>query len=308
MLIKTNNNNLPDYVVDALFYEHYTGSTNEDAISVTTLIDSPYRRNLIKKYGKEIKEPTELDLLHVVTEDAADRMWSMLGSIGHSICERVSSERYTKEERLEHEIEYINYKGKASKAVISGQYDIFDTETNILYDNKYVTQWVLVYNPKGKKEWIEQMNVYAWLFHKVKGIEVKELKIVAWVRDSMQYDKAKHGRPDQDIMIIPLEVWSLEETEEFIRKRLAYHSSAEELSECTEEERWSKREQFAVMGKGAKAIKLYNDLSSAMDHVNKAAADLRVEHRPGEDTRCEKYCIYNTVCSYYQHKTKIGRI
>lgn len=306
MLIRTNRLNLPDFVVDALTYDHYQGSKADNAISVTTLIDSPYYTKLAREHGRVLENPTDKDRLYIVTEDVADRMWAMLGSIGHSICERVASDRYTKEERLEYEIEYINYQGKDSKTTLSGQYDIFDVEEGILYDNKYTTQWALVYNPKGKREWIEQMNVYAWLFWKVKGIQVKGLKVVAWIKDSMAQDKLKEGRPSEDINVVDIKLWDLEFTEQFIFERLRYHSSAPLLTECTVEERWSKAPKFAVMGTGKRALKLYDKIEDAMQHVSRASAPLSIESRPGEDTRCDRYCNYTSICDFYKQKQKGG--
>ena len=157
----TNKHNLPKPVVDSLTKNNYSrGSSNR---SITQLIDSPRIRILRAEHDAEM------------TEDASDKLWSVLGTAVHNMFEdAVSEKQHISEERL-----FIEQDGWE----ISGAIDLQETESDgsvIVSDYKCTSVWSVMY---GKAEWANQLNAYAWLVRHVKKVPVSSCQIVAVLRD-----------------------------------------------------------------------------------------------------------------------------
>ena len=157
----TNKHNLPKPVVDSLTKNNYSrGSSNR---SITQLIDSPRIRILRAEHDAEM------------TEDASDKVWSVLGTAVHNMFEdAVSEKEHISEERL-----FIEQDGWE----ISGAIDLQETESDgsvIVSDYKCTSVWSVMY---GKAEWANQLNAYAWLVRHVKKVPVSSCQIVAVLRD-----------------------------------------------------------------------------------------------------------------------------
>jgi len=157
----TNKHNLPKPVVDSLTKNNYSrGSSNR---SITQLIDSPRIRILRAEHDAEM------------TEDASDKVWSVLGTAVHNMFEdAVSEKEHISEERL-----FIEQDGWE----ISGAIDLQETESDgsvTVSDYKCTSVWSVMY---GKAEWANQLNAYAWLVRHVKKVPVSSCQIVAVLRD-----------------------------------------------------------------------------------------------------------------------------
>jgi len=99
------------------------------------------------------------------------------------------------------------------------------------------------------------------------------------------------------------------------RVRVHRHARAGEgIIHCSDEERWSKPDKWAVMKEGRKsALRLLDSRLDAQrwcvtnDHVHlwekgkniPFKKGISIVHRPGEDTRCEHYCAVSSVCPQY---------
>ena len=157
----TNKHNLPKPVVDSLTKDNYSrGSSNR---SITQLIDSPRIRILRAEHDAEM------------TEDASDKVWSVLGTAVHNMFEdAVSEKEHISEERL-----FIDHEGWE----LSGAIDLQETESDgsvTVSDYKCTSVWSVLH---GKAEWVNQLNAYAWLVRHVKKVPVKKCQIVAVLRD-----------------------------------------------------------------------------------------------------------------------------
>lgn len=228
-------------------------------------------------------------------QDAADLIWSMLGSITHLILEKASTtvEGAKAEERL-----FKDVLGRK----FSGQYDLI--EGNTLYDHKLTSIGSVLGEPK--ESWIYQANINRLLLHE-HGVKVDKLKIIAIIRDwSAAKAEIDKSYPQTQIKLISLPVWSLEYAEKFLEDKVRTlveheHTPDDLLPVCTEKDRWNTGTQYAVMKKGNKrATKLFdNALDAGMMASNIGGS---VEVREGKDKRCISYCMANKYCNYYQEK------
>ena len=162
-----------------------------------------------------------------------------------------------------------------------------------------------------KPEWEKQLNCYAYLVQKNKDKPVDRLKIVAVIRDFSRRKAKALNYPDSNIQIIDVPCWTFEERQDYIGKRITEHQACQQNFEfcdplplCSDEERWAKPSKFAVMKKGRKsAVKLFDDQQHAELFIKnqESATALYIEHRVGEDTRCEEnFCGVAEFCDQYK--------
>ena len=285
-MIITNHTGLPEPVFKALTRNDYSkGKSNR---SVTQLIDSPRVRVLRKENDEKIEE------------DAADMLWSVLGTAVHKMFEEHEADQHIVEERLYAEID--NW-------IISGAIDIQREEGDgsvTILDYKCTSAWSVIY---GKSEWDKQLNFYAWLAEHDKGCTVGALKICAVLRD-WQRKKAEvdSSYPQAPIVIVDIPLWSRQVRDEYVRERVRIHQEAEferltggDLPLCSDEERWKKDDQFAVKKIGTKrAIKLFDSMDDAFAYMKE---NQEIETRKGRSIRCEdNYCKVAEFCDQYRRE------
>jgi hypothetical protein len=284
----TNNTSLPEPVFRSLTRSDYTkGNSNR---SVTQLIDSPRVRILRKENADTI------------TEDAADMVWSVLGTAVHKMFEENDVEGHISEERLYAEVD--NW-------VISGAIDIQRAEDDgrvTVLDYKCTSAWSVIY---GKIEWHRQLNFYAWLVEQTKDVKVSGLQIVAVLRD-WQRKKAETDStyPQAPILVVDIPLWSEKERHDYVTGCVTAHQNAEferltggSLPLCADEQRWKKDDTFAVKKQGNKrAVRVFDSMEQAEAYM-KDADNLEIEVRKGKPTRCEdNYCKVAHVCDQYQQE------
>lgn len=281
----TNKFGLPQTIVNAL--ERPTYSKGAAHLSATELLNSAQIAVLRKQHLEDIEM------------DASDMVWSLFGSAVHHILEQGGDDNHLVEERLHAELDGWN---------ISGAIDLQILHKNGIEINDYKT--VGVYGVMNeKKEWEEQLNIYAWLVEKVKKTPVTALKIVAIIRDWNRRDSnTRAGYPAAPVAIIDIPLWSYERREEYVRERIHAHSEAlfavetgADIPPCTPEECWEKPTVYAVKKEGAVRAKIVcASKDEAEDELQKAGKGYFIETRPGERTRCANYCQVSQWCKQYQ--------
>ena len=288
----SNRLNLPEPVVKALSNDTYSSGTANS--SVTALIDSPQVKVLTRKHK------------HEIVGDVSDRLWSVLGTAVHNMFEDHAAGDYLSEERLFAEV--LGWK-------ISGAIDIQKTEADgsiTIMDYKCTSVWSIIF---GKDSWAKQLNFYAWLVHKCKGVPVNKLQIVAVLRDWKQSEaKFKPDYPKSGIVIVDVPLWSTSQQEDFVTQRVELHQQAEKdyiferpIAPCTEDERWARKSKYAVMKKGRKkAVKLHDNEEEATSHCEVLGAGHTVEFRKGESIRCAQYCEVSAFCSQWKKENTNG--
>lgn len=283
----TNKYNLPETIVNVLHRPTYSkGKAN---LSVTELINSPRIVSLKQKHWDEIEQ------------DASEMVWSLFGSAVHSVLEHGRAENHVIEQRLTTEFEGWS---------LSGAIDLQEVtpEGVVISDYKVTSAWAVM---NEKKDWVYQLNLYAWLVERVKQVNVKTIQIVAIVRDwSSREAKNREGYPQAPVVVLEMDLWPHEQREAFVRSRLRDHSEArllaeldQDLPECTPEEMWERPAMWAVKKEGAaRAKSVHSTHEEALNVLGqiKNKTGYSIEHRPGERMRCANFCPVSAFCSQYK--------
>jgi len=274
----TNKQNLPEPLVRAITNDNYDKGGAD--YSVTDLIKPPRITALEKRHWEEL------------VEDASDRLWLLMGKAGHEVLRR-SSEGGIVEERCI--IDFEGYK-------VSGQLDYAVTEQSII-DYKFTSIWAV--KDGVKPEWDQQLNCYKYLAEQY-GVEVKELKIIAILRDwNINEAKRNPELPQAQVVVLPVRVWAKEAVEHWMRHRIALHENARNgvLPDCTTEEMWERPARYAVMKKGnKKASRVLDSKLEAGQWMasQPSPSQFEIEVRPAERPRCENYCSVSEFCEVYK--------
>ena len=282
----TNNHNLPQSFVNFARNDKY--SKGQSDISVTTLIDSPRVRLLREAKSSEM------------TSDAADMIWPLFGTAVHHILESTSEdEGVILEERL-----YAT----VNDWILSGAVDHQKVEGNSISitDYKVTSVWSVIH---GKIEWEQQLNCYAFLSQKNKGMKVKSLQICAILRDwNRREAERRDDYPQAPVILVDIPLWPDTKRIEYIKERVEMHQDAQinfDLAQmfppCSDEERWKRGEAWAVKKKGNKRAQRVFDNEASAGEFMKDKENLEIEHREGEYVRCKgDYCGVANFCSQFK--------
>ena len=281
----TNKFGVPAPLVTLASKEYYSKGAAQ--YSVTELLSPARVRRLREQYNSEIQT------------DVTDLMWQMLGSALHVVMERGQTDGHITEERLFAEVDGL---------VVSGAIDLQEEKDGgvIITDYKFCSAWSVM---NEKPEWEQQLNIYKWLVESVKCKRVDGLRICALIRDFNRHE-TRENYPAAPIQMVDIPMWSLLETEKFVRQRLDLHRDAkvaqdlgDALPECSPEERWQSETTYAVKRDGRKtAIRVFKTMEEAEELAQKEKG--YVETRPGEPKRCTgNFCGVAQWCEQYQRET-----
>jgi hypothetical protein len=199
------------------------------------------------------------------TRSLNSRATTALGTAGHEGIERAISFDEKVKRGIKMEVYMVvdvdGYK-------LSGKFDCL--ENGVLTDYKFTSVYKVKEPPL---EWEQQLNIYAWMYFKTTGEKVKALRIEAFGKDFRQA-KAMYQAdyPKEQVKIIGIKMWDFQETELFIKQRIAkmraVMSGDVPLPKCTKEELWIYEKPYAVMRKGqGKAVKLFANKDDADAHA-----------------------------------------
>jgi len=287
----TNKNHLPQVFVNLVQRIVYNRGASD--ISISDVKDAPQKAVLKKMYNDHI------------TEDVADRYYAVMGSLMHKVLEvGVDEDENTiTEERLFQEVNGWKISGAIDVQII-------EEDGVILQDYKFVGVFSVILGEQPKPDWVKQLNCYAYLVRKAKGLKVKKLQIVAIYRDYKQNGaKQNSDYPKAPIEVIDLPLWTDEEQDRYMEERVLLHQQAlkdnmegKPLPLCSAEEMWEKQTKFAIMKEGRKkALSVHDNLEEAEKALkNNDHDDYYLEVRKGEPTFCLSYCLVSKYCD--QHK------
>jgi len=270
-----NTTGLPECLFEAVKIVSSRYDKGECDYSLTELIAPPRPRALKRFYSDRI------------VVEAEDLLYSVIGSSVHALLEALNERPGYKPE--------VRWFGEIGGKVISGQADVYDERNHIIKDYKFTSS--KTYQDGVKDEWVAQLNGLNYL----SPTQSNKLVSIGVFRD---YSKLKPV-PAKGWGEYEVEPWPIEKTEEFLLERIRVHeAAAEDIPECTEEERWSTPDQWAVMKKGnVRASKLADSEEEAADYISKRKdkKQLYVEKRHGTCMRCQHYCEAASVCSQWQN-------
>ena len=287
----TNKYGLPQPILNAMRKDTY--SRGDSYISTTEIIDSPRVRILKKTYRDNIRE------------DATDRFWALLGTALHHVVEQGVDDNHIGEQRLFAEVNGWRISGGIDLQLLDK--NPTTGVTTVAISDYKMTSARNVMNPKIN--WVQQLNIYAYLVETTKRMHVTSLAINAVVRD---WTKARAlvdpNYPQAPMVVIPLELWPMAQRKKYVHERVALHQDVERahdwqepIPECTDEERWYQPGQIAVYKEGGKrALKLFEstELEEAKEFAESKGALITL--RPGVNTRCENYCSVKDWCGQFQ--------
>lgn len=290
--MSSNKYNLPKPFLKAIENDGYTKGDAD--FSATQIIDSPRISRMKHIYKDKVKK------------DYYDSIFPLLGTAVHHILEQNKDEDDIAEERL-----YMNVDG----FVLSGQIDlqVKDGDGYLVHDYKTTSASTLTYNPDGKREWEEQLNIYATLVEESTGRKVNGIGVWAIIRDWSKVQAGrKEGYPEAPVVLVSMSLWDAQERMDFIRSRVLKHSMVEgiddesSLPECTKEERWAKDKTYAVYNftkagvSRVRATRVFDTADEAITFGKGKGVEYRVEERMGKNTRCESWCDFKEYCSQYK--------
>lgn len=294
----TNDLALPEVLVKAVQNDTYSNGGSD--ISVTGLLQPPQKVAIEKAHADEI------------VEDAADRIYALIGQIGHLIIERAAVEGSRAEERVFTEVN--GWK-------VSGQFDLLYTNERgerTLADLKLVSVWEAINGPKEERA--QQLNLLAELLRR-NGETVDRLEVIYVFRDwSKSKARFDSSYPQKQVLLYFIPQWGEEKAAAYLEERVALHQRAQqgEVIPCSDEDRWAKPPTWAVMKEGRKsAVKLEPSYEAAVTYClkNGLAEDsgddeaavfkkgISIVERPGEQTRCLLYCSAYQWCEQGQALT-----
>lgn len=300
----TNVLDLPDAIVEAVRNDDYDRGRSD--ITVTQLLSPARQVELLRRHSDEI------------VEDASDMIWALLGKAVHNILERAETIARV-EERLYTQCLGWNVGGQFDRCVLvpapaNGPLGS-DTEHTIpanwrMQDYKVMSSWEILNGLKPERE--QQLNLLAYLARQ-NGHRVVELEAVCILRDWSKLEVMRNENyPRKQVARVPVKVWSNADCHNFLMDRISEHQKAQrhELPLCTDEERWSKPDVWAVTKEGRKsALRLLNSEQEAIEWIGSNVKDadrskITIVHRQGEDTRCLHYCAVAPFCDQHAAKMK----
>src|SRR3990167_1283903 len=278
----TNRAGLPDAIVRAIANDGY--SRGDADLSVTQLIDPPRKVALTEAHYSEL------------TEDASDRIWSLIGQAVHTILERADHAALAERLSMTVTTDLGTWKlsGHTDSITVNQQGDAWE-----ITDYKLTSAYVLTH---PRPEWDAQLNVYAELLRQ-QGFRVSSVRIVAILRDWSKLQAVRDlSYPQTQVATVYVPLWEQTKALASTHERVRLHQQARvELPDCTPEERWQKPDVYALMKEGRKsAVKLFDDQTIAYDVLSLAGKGHSIVKRPGQATRCLHYCIASPVCSFAQ--------
>ena len=280
----TNRTGLPQPLYAALLADDYDAGASD--ITATQLISPPRMVALERQHADDMEQ------------DVAEMARLLIGKSVHAYIARVATGEFDDKRRLSIMV---------NDWLVSGQTDhVFANPDGSQELLTQVNHAIRDYKTMGVGEWMrglrvereQQLNIYAELL-RANGYAVSGLGatciFVDW--NPKQARLRKDDYPPSSIVDVPVELWPQAQAQAFILDRVLAHQAARaELPLCSDEERWARGGQWAVMRAGAKrATKLFDDESEAYA-LAATIEGAYVESRDKEYARCEDYCRVASWC------------
>ena len=287
----TNKLNLPYGLVKAVSPDPHN---KPGEISATTLIQGTKQVILTQRHWNELED------------DVADRIWAVFGTAVHALLESEGENEFCE----------IELKQKVSNITVTGRLDNYNMATGVICDYKNTSVFKvkagLQKDADGKEhgfpEWKMQGLIYSWLLQK-NGLPATKCRFIALLKDHSMTEAARdRSYPQSPVYVYDFDVTKedLEEIEKFIMKKVFQYelfcsTEDDNIPECSENERWAKKDVYAVKKEGRKtAVKLYDTQEEAEQKIAELGKGHYLEVRKGESMKCKNYCLCSGFCNFCQ--------
>lgn len=284
MITLTNKFDLPEVVVRAVEAQRKQYSKGEADFSVTELLNPPYQLKLYSMHAGE------------ATEDVADALYAMVGSLGHRVFELAAEGDATLHEE--------RYFATIQGCVVSGQMDLVDDRE--ILDFKFTSVEKYMYG--DHHDWESQLNMYRVLAA-MNGVVANKLTIVAIFRNWLKRMKDDPKYPSYPVIKIDIPVWDKKVAWDFINERVTLHKQRrthklEEIRPCTDDEKWVRDSYYRAIKPGnQRATKRFDTLEEAETWLNEEESrksTYEIEEVKGVPIRCASWCAVAEFCPEFE--------
>ena len=320
----TNNNNISLPLAVFLMYDDYNYDERSNAISATGLI-RPIRQLVLAQ-----QNPTEAKTVEI-SELVASRM----GNAIHKGCEIAWTDLPTVKKALKtlganddaadsirinppylkegETAVYVEQRIEKTidDFIISGQYDL--VLDGVLNDFKSTSVWTYIFDSSADS-YIKQGSIYKWLSPDKITSDYININYI-FTDWSAAKAREKKDYPQFKAITKKYDLWSIEETENWIRNKLdAYklhlNTSQEGLPECTDEELWATEETFKYYknpNKLDRSTKNFKTMDEALIRKSEDGDVGIIKTVPGTVKHCP-YCPVVNICTQAEAMRVSGRL
>ena len=320
----TNNNNISLPLAVFLMYDDYNYDERSNAISATGLI-RPIRQLVLAQ-----QNPTEAKTVEI-SELVASRM----GNAIHKGCEIAWTDLPTVKKALKtlganddaadsirinppylkegETAVYVEQRIEKTidDFIISGQYDL--VLDGVLNDFKSTSVWTYIFDSSADS-YIKQGSIYKWLSPDKITSDYININYI-FTDWSAAKAREKKDYPQFKALTKKYDLWSIEETENWIRNKLdAYklhlNTSQEGLPECTDEELWATEETFKYYknpNKLDRSTKNFKTMDEALIRKSEDGDVGIIKTVPGTVKHCP-YCPVVNICTQAEAMRVSGRL
>ena len=320
----TNNNNISLPLAVFLMYDDYNYDERSNAISATGLI-RPIRQLVLTQ-----QNPTEAKTVEI-SELVASRM----GNAIHKGCEIAWTDLPTVKKALKtlganddaadsirinppylkegETAVYVEQRIEKTidDFIISGQYDL--VLDGVLNDFKSTSVWTYIFDSSADS-YIKQGSIYKWLSPDKITSDYININYI-FTDWSAAKAREKKDYPQFKAITKKYDLWSIEETENWIRNKLdAYklhlNTSQEGLPECTDEELWATEETFKYYknpNKLDRSTKNFKTMDEALIRKSEDGDVGIIKTVPGTVKHCP-YCPVVNICTQAEAMRVSGRL
>ena len=320
----TNNNNISLPLAVFLMYDDYNYDERSNSISATGLI-RPIRQLVLAQ-----QNPTEAKTVEI-SELVASRM----GSAIHKGCEEAWTDLPTVKKALKalganddaansirinpafakHGETPVYVEQRIEKTIddfiISGQYDL--VLDGVLNDFKSTSVWTYIFDSSADS-YIKQGSIYKWLSPDKITSDYININYI-FTDWSAAKAREKKDYPQFKAITKKYDLWSIEETENWIRNKLDTYklhlnTPQEGLPECTDEELWATEETFKYYknpNKLDRSTKNFKTMDEALIRKSEDGDVGIIKTVPGTVKHCP-YCPVVSICTQAEAMRVSGRL
>ena len=318
-----NDLNLHPVISVWLAGDTYTGANNETYISATGLLRSTRQQVLLRKCIKEDNE---------VSIDISTLMKSKIGTAIHKCIE----DSWKDPETLQNACQALGWSDTRVGRIHVNPDAPIEGETNIYFEQRSCKEFngwnitgefdcvlngtvidfkstsVYTYMNKTKEQdYIKQLSIYRWLNPDLITSDVGVIQFIFtdWIQ---KYALSNPEYPQHPFVLIKLPLMSLEETEEFISKKLRdieyYTEHEDELPLCDDHALMITPEwQYFSSTSAKRSSKNFKTYEEALQHLSSKGNVGIVKKKAQEPKGCA-YCTCRHTCTQYTRFKEMGLI